>query len=160
VAGGGFREDLFYRLNVVHIHVPPLRERPDDLPGLVVALLEKARQRSGRAVRLAPDVLPAITARAWPGNVRQLENAIERAAVLSADGVIKAEAFDELSNVGAPDSRLDKSGLAKLSEAVSQTERGAIERALSAAGGNRSEAARLLGVSLRSLFYKMKRLGL
>jgi len=154
VAGGGFRDDLFYRLNVVHIHLPPLRERTDDLPGLVAALLEKARKRSGRDVRLAPDVLAAITGRDWPGNVRQLENAIERAAVLSADGTIRAEAFDDRKPVKATDTPT------KLSDAVSQSERGAIERALSTVGGNRSEAARLLGVSLRSLFYKMKRLGL
>jgi DNA-binding NtrC family response regulator len=86
--------------------------------------------------------------------VRQLENAIERAAVLSADGTIRAEAFDDRKPVKATDTPT------KLSDAVSQSERGAIERALSTVGGNRSEAARLLGVSLRSLFYKMKRLGL
>ena len=166
VAAGRFREDLYYRLNVVRIHLPPLRERADDLPGLAAALLEKARQRSGRDVHLASDALAAIVRRAWPGNVRELENAIERAAVLSTDGVIRAEAFSEADRRtgGQSDSNIPSTRSAgppvRLSDAISQAERDAIEQALSRAGGNRNDAARLLGVSLRSLFYKIKRLGI
>ena len=167
VRGGRFREDLYYRLNVVRIHVPPLRERAEDLPGLLSALVEKARRRSGRTVTVAPDALAAIQSLSWPGNVRELENAIERAAVLSSDGVIRADGFQDLHTGRPADQRagdLSPRRAAeppnRLSGAVARAEREAIERALEAAGGNRGEAARSLGVSVRSLFYKLKRLGL
>jgi len=157
VRDGGFREDLYYRLNVVQIQIPPLRERLADLDALVATLLERAMRRSGRQVTLGPDVMAAIRAYPWPGNVRELENAIERAVVLS-DVEVLPEAFAMLSSTDSQPGGNEPP--TRLSEAVDQAERQAIQRALSAAGGNRSHAARALGVSLRNLFYKIKRLNL
>jgi len=167
-AGGTFREDLYYRLNVVRIHIPPLRERPQDIEPLVAALLARAVKRSGRAVTLLPDALGALRAGAWPGNVRELENAIERAAVLSADGVIRAEAFEAVGRSGgravngfdADSARPTARPPVRLEDAVTSAERQAIRAALDAAGGSRAEAAKLLGISQRNLFYKLKKLAL
>jgi DNA-binding NtrC family response regulator len=166
--GGRFREDLYYRLNVVRIHIPPLRERPQDIEPLVAALLDRAVKRSGRAVTLSPDALTAIGARAWPGNVREMENAIERATVLSADGVIGAEAFEAGGQAAGPLAGTAPSASIRpsahpplrLADAVEAAEREAIRAALDAAGGSRAAAAKQLGISQRTLFYKLKKLGL
>lgn len=158
VREGRFREDLYYRLNVVRIHIPPLRERPEDVEALVAVLLKRAMERSGRQVRLAPDALAALKRHDWPGNVRELENALERAVVLSVDGVIRAEAFGTSTAVPSP--RRIPAAVGPLRDAVADAERVAIRAALDASGGNRAEAARLLGVSPRNLFYKLKKLDL
>jgi two-component system response regulator AtoC len=155
---GRFREDLFYRLNVVRIHIPPLRERPEDVDGLVALLVERAAQRSGRQATLTADALAAIRRHPWPGNVRELDNAIERAVVLSPDGRVSADAFPiPDSPVGGRPAETEQ-GAVSLKAALKDAERVAIEAALSAAGGNRAEAARLLGISLRTLFYKLETL--
>jgi len=158
---GRFREDLLYRLNVVNIHIPPLRQRPEDLDALVASLLVRVSTKSGREVRITPAALEAIRQRSWPGNVRELENALERAAVLSSDGVIGPEAFEGVGTPvgtrrGAPAPRGARTTPPDLKSAVRAAEREAVEAALSATGGNRKEAADLLGVSLRTLFYKLK----
>jgi len=158
-AAGRFREDLLYRLNVVHIHLPPLRERPEDLDPLVASLLERVARRSARSVRVTPAALEAIRSRPWPGNVRELENALERAAVLSTDGVIDAPAF-----VGVGGDRTGESvrevqpegPVVPLHDAVAAAERAAIRRALESAHGSRKEAAEALRISVRSLFYKIR----
>jgi two-component system response regulator AtoC len=161
-AAGRFREDLLYRLNVVRIHLPPLRERPEDIDALVAVLLERVRQRSGRVVQVTPEALLAIRSRTWPGNVRELENALERAAVLSANGVIDADAF---AGVGGGSVGPARSGpfpgarLRPLKDAVADAERATIRQALEAAAGNRKTAAESLGISVRTLFYKMKEYG-
>lgn len=164
VKEGRFREDLYYRLNVVRIHVPPLRDRPEDLEALVAVLLRRAIERSGREVRLTADALSAIRRHHWPGNVRELENALERAVVLSAEGQIPAEAFDwgGLSSAHGriSDSHTDGEAPLMLERAVRLAERNAIERALARCSGNRREAAEILGISVRTLFYKLKELGL
>jgi two-component system response regulator AtoC len=168
VSAGRFREDLYYRLNVVRIHIPPLRERPQDIDALATQLLERAVERSGRAVTLSPDGLAAIRAQAWPGNVRELENAIERAVVLSADGVIRGDAFALTGRVGTgtalvadpPTGSASARPPIRLKDAVAAAERAAIQVALTASQGNRVEAARLLGISQRNLFYKLKKLRL
>ncbi len=151
ISAGTFREDLYYRLNVVHLHLPPLRERPEDLERLAGVLLERALRRSGRQVSLSPDALAAIKAHPWPGNVRELENAIERAVVLSQDGVVRGGAFEGSVRVkgaaGQP---------RPLSEVLAEAEQEAIEEALRATGGNRAKAAKLLGVSVRSLYYRLR----
>ena len=156
VSAGRFREDLYYRLNVVHLHIPPLRERAEDVEKLVHVLLARAVERTGREVRLTPDALHAIQAAEWRGNVRELENAIERAVVLSPDGVLRGDAF---RSIGAPSGRSAASPV-RLKDAVTEAETAAIRRALAAAGGNRTEAAEVLEISLRSLYYKMKELGI
>ena len=158
-AVGRFRDDLLYRLKVVPIHLPPLRDRPDDVDPLVAALLARVAQRSGRSVRITPAALDAIRERPWPGNVRELENALERAAVLSSDGVIDAPAFAGIGGnpAGAParQSTSDEP-VRPLQATVADAERVAIRRALEAAHGNRKAAAESLGISLRSLFYKLR----
>jgi two-component system response regulator AtoC len=161
---GAFREDLYYRLNVVRIHIPPLRERAADLEALIPRLLERATRRSGRKAVLSPGAIAAIRDSDWPGNVRELENAIERAVVLSVDGLVEADAFTARRPAAAsgvvPADTLgtEPRGPARLSEAIAAAERASIGRALAATDGSRSKAAEMLGVSLRTLFYKIKRL--
>ncbi len=159
VRAGGFREDLFYRLDVVHIHIPPLRDRREDIPGLVAALLERVATRSDRRVTITVDGLEAIRRAAWPGNVRELENALERAAVLSPDGELGAETVGGGGRIrleaGAAEAGAT-GAVPTLRAAVELAERHTIGRALEQAGGNRAEAAKILGISLRSLFYKLK----
>jgi two-component system response regulator AtoC len=158
VRAGRFREDLYYRLNVVRIHVPPLRERPEDVERLALVLLDRATRRAGRTARLTPDALGRLRAMPWTGNVRELENSIERAVVLARDESIGSEAFDGIATASP---RGGESGggsepLIPLKDAVTAAEAQAVARALEAAGGNRAEAARILGISLRSLYYKLR----
>ncbi|GBD32258.1 MAG: acetoacetate metabolism regulatory protein AtoC [Gemmatimonadales bacterium] len=165
VRQGRFREDLYYRINVVRIHLPPLRQRPEDVEALARLFLEHASRRSGRALTLTPAAMAALKAHPWPGNVRELENALERAAVLSADGRITPaelwpEAAESSGGAGGPGSSPGAAGPTTLREALEQATREAIQRALDACGGNRAQAARLLGISQRALFYKLKQLKL
>jgi two-component system response regulator AtoC len=160
VAEGRFREDLYYRLNVVRIHIPPLRERPQDLEPLAVALLQRAVERAGHRIMMSPEALAAIRGHRWPGNVRELENTLERAVVLSADGVIRADAFETAGTSGAASSHPTAILPSRLQDAVVVAERAVIQEALRNASGNRAAAAKLLGISQRNLFYKLKKLGL
>jgi two-component system response regulator AtoC len=163
VRDGRFREDLYYRLNVVRIHLPPLRERPDDLDRLSLVLLARAARRAGRSARLSPEALAAIRQRPWAGNVRELENALERAVVLARGETIGADAFLEPArrlDLPVPAAAEPVRAPASLKEAIDAAERDAVTRALEVSGGNRGEAARILGVSLRTLYYKLRQLGL
>jgi two-component system response regulator AtoC len=163
VRQGRFREDLYYRINVMRIHLPPLRQRPEDIEALARLFLQRAGERSGRVLTLTPAAMAALKAHPWPGNVRELENAVERAAVLSPDGRIgPAELWPSAEHTGgAETSGADTvSRPTTLREAVDEAQRAAIRRALDACGGNRAQAARLLGISQRSLFYKLKQLKL
>ncbi len=153
VAEKRFREDLYYRLNVVRLHIPPLRERKQDLEGLAAALLARCRDRSGRDARFHPAALETIKRSRWPGNVRELENAIERAVVLSEDGLIRPEHLVSQMQLSSVES---VAGVATLKGATESAERRAIEAALAESGGDRKAAARRLGISVRSLFYKIK----
>ena len=169
VERGEFRADLFYRLNVVRLHLPPLRERPEDVPALLTHFARQAATRMGRAVSLTPGALASLTHHTWPGNVRELRNAVERAVVLGAGGPLDAKDFG-LGNGngngnghghanGAPAPSADASnGTLLLKTQVEEIERRAIQKALQVSGGNRRQAASLLGISLRTLFYKMRRL--
>jgi two-component system response regulator AtoC len=165
VEQGEFRADLFYRLNVVRLHLPPLRERPEDVPALLTHFARQAATRMGRAVSLTPGALASLTHHTWPGNVRELRNAVERAVVLGAGGPLDIKDFG-LGNGngnghgnGAPVSSADASnGTLVLKTQVEEIERRAIQKALQVSGGNRRQAASLLGISLRTLFYKMRRL--
>jgi two-component system, NtrC family, response regulator AtoC len=155
-----FRADLFYRLNVVRLHLPPLRERPEDVPALLTHFARQAAQRLGHPVSVTPSALTALTHHAWPGNVRELRNAVERAAVLGGDRPLDAKDFvvtnGNSSSNGA--AHANGNGTLDLKTQVEAVERQAILRALEASGGNRRQAAGLLGISLRTLFYKMRRL--
>jgi len=159
VAAGRFREDLFYRLNVVPLQVPPLRERSEDIPQLARFFAARHGLRHGREVVLPPPVIAALAAQPWPGNVRELENVIERALVL-ADGPEIDLAFLEsvMTVVPAPD-RADDAELS-IKKATRSLEQELIRRALGVTQGNRTNAAKLLEISHRALLYKMKEYGI
>jgi two-component system response regulator AtoC len=158
VAAGRFREDLFYRLNVVVITLPPLRERPEDIAPLAHHFLGRLAQRLARRLALSDDAVAWLQAQQWRGNVRELENTIERAVVLSSKDVLEpADLRSE--HLPSPFSQDDgEKGEGRTLRSVTETaERQAIVEALKTTGGNRREAAQRLGVSLRTLFYKMER---
>jgi len=161
VRDGGFRDDLYYRLNVVRIEVPALRERRDDIPLLVDHFLAQFRTALGKPIRsVSDDAMERLTAYSWPGNVRELENVVERAVILADGDVLGVQ--DLPSNVvEAPESGGGVSGQAySLKRARRAAEAQAIQRALRAVGGNRTHAARLLEISHRALLYKIKEYGL
>ncbi len=170
VERGEFRADLYYRLNVVHLHLPPLRERPDDVPALLTHFARQAATRLGHPVSITPSALDALTHHSWPGNVRELRNAVERAAVLGTGGPLEPRDFALANGNGNGNgtghhggdghgaSTQATGGSLELKTQVEAVERHAIQRALEASGGNRRQAASLLGISLRTLFYKMRRL--
>ena len=151
VADGKFQEDLFYRLNVIPIELPPLRERRDDIPALVEHFVRKHAQRTGRPVeRIEDGVLAALQQYDWPGNVRELENTIERAVVLSSGPVISARA---ISVVGAAAPASTGLPSLKLRQNIEWVERETIRRALESARGVKKDAAELMGISQRALSY-------
>jgi two-component system, NtrC family, response regulator AtoC len=158
---GRFRPDLFDRLNVVAIHLPPLAARREDIAPLARHFAAQLARRLGHPLALSDAALDWLTAQDWPGNVRALEHAIERAAVLNEKETLEPADFRKqplpaVSTSGGE----QEAGTGTLREAVEAAERQAITAALSAAGGNRREAAKRLGVSLRTLFYKMDRYGI
>jgi DNA-binding NtrC family response regulator/tetratricopeptide (TPR) repeat protein len=163
VAEGTFREDLFYRLSVIHIHVPPLRERREEIPHLGTLFLREASDRLGKpGIRLSAATLDLFDTFPWPGNVRQLRNEVQRAVALTAaGGVIEPDALSPtLAGTAAVDPRGHARGRRmSLSAAVERLEREMIEAALERSGGNISETARALGLTRRGLYLKMERLG-
>jgi two-component system response regulator HydG len=162
VEDGEFREDLFYRLNVVPVDLPPLRDRDGDIPLLVEHFL----QRFGRGLSwtVPPEVMAEMCAYRWPGNVRELENAVERAVALAgADRVLSRElllegALRRRRRVGAEDA--EGGPLATLREMVREAERNHIRRVLKAVDGHRANAAKVLGISRKNLWEKMKEYGI
>jgi DNA-binding NtrC family response regulator len=160
VAAGRFREDLFYRLAVVPIHVPPLRERREDVPELAARFLAEACERNGRKpMRLQREALLALQAHTWPGNVRELRNLVERLAILS-DGpeIGGADVASVLPGGKAPRADRFRVG-AGFHELVEEAEREIILGALDAHGDNVSETARALGLERSHLYKKMRALG-
>ena len=151
VSDGKFQEDLFYRLNVIPIEIPPLRERRDDIPALVEHFVHKHAQRTGRRVeRIDEGVLAALQQYDWPGNVRELENTIERAVVLSPGPVVTARAVSVLSPATPQATGLPS---LKLRQNIEWVERETIRRALESSGGVKKDAAELMGISQRALSY-------
>ncbi|HMA89903.1 MAG TPA: sigma 54-interacting transcriptional regulator [Burkholderiales bacterium] len=154
VAEGRFREDLYYRLSVLPIRVPALRERLADLPALAENLLESIAARTGMPQReLAPGALAALAAHEWRGNVRELRNALEQAAMLTDRARLEAEDFVAVLP-GAPDAR-PAQPLRPLPQLIAELERSSIRSALEATGGNKVSAARLLGISRATLYEKL-----
>jgi DNA-binding NtrC family response regulator len=146
-----FREDLFYRLNVIPIEIPPLRERREDIPALVEHFIQKHAQRVGRHFeRLEESVMAGLQQYDWPGNVRELENTIERAVVLSAGPIIGARA---VSVLGAASPQATTLPSLKLRQNIEWVERETIRRALESAAGIKKDAAELMGISQRALSY-------
>ena len=162
VRAGRFREDLFYRINVVAIVLPPLRERRQDIAPLARLFADRLAKRFARPLAISDAGLKWLEEQDWPGNVRELENAIERAAVLTNHEIL-SPADLQSEPLPSPIShdlgdKGEESGT--LREAVEDAERRAIADALKATDGNRREAAKRLGVSLRTLFYKIERYGI
>jgi two-component system response regulator AtoC len=167
VREGSFREDLFYRLNVIPVVLPPLRERADDVEALARHFVGALGQAHGRPqARLTDDALGLLRAQLWPGNVRQLQNFLERLVVLSGGDVLGADDVRrELSRAGSPTAVSGAPapgaiGGPLLDDRRRDAERAAVQDALTQAKGNRALAARLLGVSRRTLYYKLDALGL
>jgi DNA-binding NtrC family response regulator len=167
VQEGTFREDLYYRLNVIPLTLPPLRDRKEDVPLLVQHFIRTVIQRDGQPAG-APDVLVSqdamrrLMAYSWPGNVRQLENAVERAIILRGarpqidvtdlPPEVQAVAVESAPSLDLPDEGVDLPSL------VARIERDLIARALSRSSGNRADAARMLGLKRTTLVEKLKRM--
>jgi DNA-binding NtrC family response regulator len=151
VADGRFQEDLYYRLNVIPIHIPPLRERREDIPVLVEHFIGKHAQRAGKRIEgVAAGVLETLQASDWPGNVRELENTVERAVVLSQTPVIGSDVVRILGATNAPPAGLPS---LNLRQNLDWAERETVRRALDAAGGVKKDAAETMGISQRALSY-------
>jgi two-component system response regulator PilR (NtrC family) len=169
VAQGLFREDLFYRINVIELRVPALRERPEDIRDIAQAILERLGRRSGlQPPQIAEDALELLKSYPFPGNVRELENVLERALTLCVGGVITAEhvklrATQRPSSAATPlplPTAAATAGNAALGEHLEGIERDAIVKALEKTRYNKTAAAKLLGMSFRALRYRIKKLGI
>jgi two-component system response regulator PilR (NtrC family) len=163
VAAGRFREDLYYRLNVIQLQLPPLRERMDDLPLLVHHFVDKYARELAKPVRgISEEAMQRLRAHAYPGNVRELENVIERAVALSRSEWIDPEALPP-TLLARPAERASAplpQGSVDLDNLVADYERGLLLEALRRAGGVKKRAAQLLGISFRSFRYRLEKLGL
>jgi DNA-binding NtrC family response regulator len=157
---GTFREDLYYRLNVVPIDIAPLRERREDIPDLVQLFIKRFSTESGKPINgIKPEALEALTSYYWPGNVRELQNIVERAAALAAGPVLQASDI----HMDAPRGKSSNSGHNNfLPEGMTleQWEDEMIREALRRANGNKSLAARLLGLSRNTLRYRLTKIGI
>ena len=164
VDAGRFRGDLFFRLNVVHIEVPPLRDRRDDIPFLVAHFVNRFADKLACGIReVDPEVTSALYSYAWPGNVRELENVIERALVLCRGQTVMPEDLPpEVRKSTANDGDLDTllSGEKNLAGTLDALEERMIRQALKKAGNVQAQAAKALGISRSNLQYKMKKYGL
>jgi two-component system, NtrC family, response regulator PilR len=168
VVEGRFREDLFYRINVIEMRVPSLRERPEDIPELAETIL----RRLGRRMRIDPptisaEAMQALEAYTFPGNVRELENVLERAITLCTGGVIVADNIKVRATVRPPvestvaaPAAVPTSGASGLGEQLEDMERAAIIKALEQTRYNKTAAAKLLGMTFRALRYRVKKLGI
>ncbi len=160
VKAGRFREDLFYRLNVVRLQVPPLRDRPDDVALLARHFLDRFAERFGLASLHVPEaLLDRLRAHRWPGNVRELENALESLVALSPPEGLDLSLLPFGQEAG-PAPAAGEDGPLGLKGRVEAYERGLVVEALRGARGNRSEAARRLGISRVTLHDKLKKYGL
>jgi DNA-binding NtrC family response regulator len=151
VADGKFQEDLYYRLNVIPIEIPPLRERREDIPVLVEHFVEKHKQRTGKRIDgIEPAAIEALQRYDWPGNVRELENTIERAVVLATAPLLTMSSISMVGATPAPTSGLPS---LRLHQNLEWVERETIRRALDQSGGIKKDAAELMGISQRALSY-------
>ena len=164
MARGTFREDLFYRLNVISVHLPPLRDRREEIPLLVNYFLQKFADASGRPIKLvSPEAMTCLEGFSWPGNIRELENVIERAVTLEPGPIVRVDGLPEAVRgtqavvpyrIDFPAEGIDLDGL------MERIERDLIRRALQRCGGIQSRAAQLLGTSFRSFRYRLQKYGL
>jgi two-component system response regulator PilR (NtrC family) len=161
---GAFREDLYYRLNVISIRVPPLRERREDIPRLVDYFLKKYHRGHGDPVRLTQDALDLLMRYRWPGNVRELENVIERAMAMESGEAVTSDSLPPIlsggeaaGDVGQSAAEFPPEGV-NLEEILDRIEQSYVRKALEKARGNRQEAARLLGLTMRSFRYRLAKI--
>ena len=164
-AAGSFRQDLYYRLSVIPIRIPPLRDRREDIPLLATRFAINAASEAGKEFRgFTPEALNALSSRSWPGNVRELQHAVERAVILSSEPIVGYSIFDSGSMAVIPEPKRAEpthgNGDAMPSVVlhsldVAEAERALIARALEIADGNRTHAAKLLGMSVRTLRTKL-----
>jgi two-component system, NtrC family, response regulator HydG len=153
VSDGSFRDDLYWRLNVIHLHVPPLRERIFDIPLLIEHFLEKYR-RDGITLKISAETLAILTGHSWSGNVRELENTLERAVALARGAILTPEDLPErIRNNGANSALLAKAKAGKMT--IAELEREYILETLQECGGNKSRTAELLGLDRRTLYRKL-----
>jgi two-component system response regulator AtoC len=173
MAHGEFREDLYYRLNVIEIRIPPLRERREEVPGLVDFFLKKFNAQYGRAVDIPPDTMRVFVDYHWPGNIRELENAVKRVVVLGTARPVHIEIVGNINRgprvsapgvpmtattVVSPDAPISLKEIAR--QAAREAERVAIKEVLDRVHWNRAKAARLLQISYKALLYKIVQCGL
>jgi len=162
IAQGKFRKDLYYRLNIISVEMPPLRERKMDIPLLVEDFIKKCTKNTSKKIEgLSKEAISVLMNYNWPGNVRELENVIERAVILSKGTVIKPEDFPESltqppgeSNLSAEDSNLN------LKDSLKEPEKDLILKALNSVNWNRNEAAKILEINRTTLYKKMQKFGL
>ncbi|MBA3562536.1 MAG: sigma-54-dependent Fis family transcriptional regulator [Gammaproteobacteria bacterium] len=161
VAAGRFREDLFYRINVIELRVPPLRERLPDIPALAASIVERLAGRMGlEAPALSDEALSVLAKYHYPGNVRELENVLERALALSGGHAVEAADIQIRGGSAPPVEARDEAAPGPLGSQLEDVEREAILKALEQTRYNKTAAARLLGISFRALRYRIKKLGL
>lgn len=162
VEKGTFREDLFYRLQVIPIHLPPLRARRSDIPILVQYFLEKTTRKYGRKVNLSEEAMVHLWEYDWPGNVRELENLIERLVILSDDDHINPESFPSHIRSFIAEKKLPyptiSNGTINLQQALDQFESRLIDEAMRRTNGNKSAAAQMLGLKRTTLIAKLRRI--
>ncbi|MBI5622263.1 MAG: sigma-54-dependent Fis family transcriptional regulator [Elusimicrobia bacterium] len=158
VSAGAFRDDLFYRINVISLNLPPLRERREDLPDFVKHFIGKYSRKCKKGVSgISPEAMAVLQAYAWPGNVRELENVIERAVILAEGGRIGPK---DLSSLAVPTAVGSAPAAPRPGATLADVERGHILAALEAHGGNKTQAAASLGISRKTLHLKLKAFGL
>jgi two-component system NtrC family response regulator len=156
-----FREDLYYRIRVIEIHLPPLRERHGDVPELTAYFLQKFSRELHKSLEMLPEALDLLALYSWPGNVRELENVIERAGVLAEGEIIKAgDLPPEVQLVSPPAESNGESAELGLTERLEMLERDIIKKTLDETSGNQTQAARMLRLHRSSLQYKMRKYGL
>jgi transcriptional regulator with PAS, ATPase and Fis domain len=152
VEEGKFREDLWYRLNVVRMELPPLCERRGDIPLLAHYFLKKYNERYGQQTRLTEPGVKAMQNYSWPGNVRQLQHMLERLSILAPGGRIDEAAVTQAIEMTEPRENA--------SDTLADTETEQIRRVLTVTGGNKSKAAKILGIERKTLYRKLERMGL
>jgi two-component system response regulator AtoC len=155
VRAGRFREDLYYRLNVIPLVLPPLRERREDIPGLIEFFMDKYRKKLSKNVRLSGETVEALLAYDYPGNVRELENAIERCVTLSGSDVIGKEELPDTVAI-----RQQAAGSRRLSDVAADAEKSHILGVLKTTSGGKTSAAKILGISRKTLWEKMNAYGI
>ena len=164
VSDGHLRADLFYRLNVFNIHMPPLREHKEDIPTIVEAMIQDMNQKHGRQITgVSGEMLQRLMASDWPGNVRELRNTIERAVVLGGEGLLEAHhlppGFGKSSDK-QPEPEVPENAIhIAIGSTIDAAERKLILKTLEAHGNNKTRAAETLGISLKTLHNKLKEYG-